>query len=290
MITYNPKTWFQFIFTFHKNDSFRTLLPSLIALIAITSVLVFIEVNYFNIQIKNITFFHQVIGFILSMLLVFRINTAYDRWWEGRKAWGSLLNNSRSLSIKIDAFLPKEMKKERKLLLLLISNYPFVLKEHLRDNFIAEEIQFNNSFTQEELAKAIHKPNYVANRITDELSKLQKNGELQIEHLLLLNEELRSFTDVSGICERIKSTPIPYSYSLYLKRIIFLYVITMPVVFAIDFKYWAILFVALIFYSFATLELISEEIEDPFGKDDNDLPTDDIAAKIKLNVEEILLS
>ena len=64
----------------------------------------------------------------------------------------------------------------------------------------------------------------------------------------------------------------------------------MPVVFAIDFKYWAILFVALIFYSFATLELISEEIEDPFGKDDNDLPTDDIAAKIKLNVEEILLS
>jgi len=120
MITYNPKTWFQFIFTFHKNDSFRTLLPSLIALVVITSILVFVEVNYFDIQIKNITFFHQVIGFILSMLLVFRINTAYDRWWEGRKAWGALLNNSRNLCIKIDTFLPKEMIEERKLLLLLI--------------------------------------------------------------------------------------------------------------------------------------------------------------------------
>lgn len=290
MITYNPKTWFQFIFTFHKNDSFRTLLPSLIALVAITSILVFVEVNYFNIQIKNITFFHQVIGFILSMLLVFRINTAYDRWWEGRKAWGALLNNSRNLSIKIGTFLPKEMKEEKQLLSLLISNYPFVLKEHLRDNFVADELQFSSLFTQDELAKVSHKPNYIAKRINQELTRLQKSGVMETEHLLLLNEELRSFTDVSGICERIKSTPIPYSYSLYLKRIIFLYVITMPVVFAIDFKYWAILFVALIFYSFATLELISEEIEDPFGKDDNDLPTDEIAAKIKLNVEEILLS
>lgn len=290
MITYNPKTWFQFIFTFHKNDSFRTLLPSLIALIVITSILVFVEVNYFDIQIKNITFFHQVIGFILSMLLVFRINTAYDRWWEGRKAWGALLNNSRNLCIKINTFLPKQMVEEKKSLFSLISNYSFVLKEHLRDNFIPEELQFNSSFTQKDLENAAHKPNYIAKRINEELHKLQKDGTLKIEHMLLLNEELRSFTDVSGICERIKSTPIPYSYSLYLKRIIFLYVITMPVVFAIDFKYWAILFVALIFYSFATLELISEEIEDPFGKDDNDLPTDEIAAKIKVNVEEILLS
>lgn len=290
MITYNPKTWFQFIFTFHKNDSFRTLLPSLIALIVITSILVFVEVNYFDIQIKNITFFHQVIGFILSMLLVFRINTAYDRWWEGRKAWGALLNNSRNLCIKINTFLPKQMMEEKKSLFSLISNYPFVLKEHLRDNFIPEELQFNSSFTQKDLENAAHKPNYTAKRINEELYRLQKDGTLKIEHMLLLNEELRSFTDVSGICERIKSTPIPYSYSLYLKRIIFLYVITMPVVFAIDFKYWAILFVALIFYSFATLELISEEIEDPFGKDDNDLPTDEIAAKIKVNVEEILLS
>lgn len=290
MITYNPKTWFQFIFSFHKNDSFRTLLPALIALTVLTAGLVFVEVKYFDIQIKNITFFHQVIGFILSMLLVFRINTAYDRWWEGRKAWGSLLNNTRNLSIKIDTFLPNDMKEERKEFALLFSNYAIVLKEHLRDDYKPSDLQFNTLLTREDLERASHKPNYIAKLILRKINDLNIKGVIKSEQLLLLNEEFRSFTDVVGICERIRSTPIPYSYSLYLKRIIFLYVITMPFVFAIDFKYWAVLFVALIFYSFATLELISEEIEDPFGKDDNDLPTDEIAAKIKVNIEEILLS
>lgn len=288
MITYNPKTWFHFIFSFHKNDSFRTLLPALIALTVLTAGLVFVEVNYFNIQIKNITFFHQVIGFILSMLLVFRINTAYDRWWEGRKAWGSLLNSSRNLSIKIDTFLPNDMKDERRDFATLLSNYPFVLKEHLRDKYIPTDLQFNSQLVKDELDKVNHKPNYITKLLLRKINDLNIKGAIKSEQLLMLNEELKSFTDVVGVCERIRSTPIPYSYSLYLKRIIFLYVITMPFVFAIDFKYWAVLFVALIFYSFATLELISEEIEDPFGNDDNDLPTDEIAAKIKVNVEEIL--
>ena len=85
-----------------------------------------------------------------------------------------------------------------------------------------------------------------------------------------------------------KNRVFPYSYSLYLKRIIFIYVITMPFAFSIDFKYLAIAIVALIFYTFASLELVSEEIEDPFGDDPNDLPTDELAVKIKASAAEIL--
>ena len=288
MITYDPKTWFKFIFKFHKSDSFRSLIPALISLILITSALVYIEVNYLKVQVKNITFFHQVIGFVLSMLLVFRINTAYDRWWEGRKMWGELLNLSRTLASQINTFLPQTDLEIRKKYSVLISNFPFCLKEHLRDNKSTEEIEYFNGFSKEEFLNQHHKPLLIINKLLQETNTLHFNKQFTSEQFLLLNNQLNRYTEITGACERIKSTPIPYSYSLYLKRIIFIYVVTMPFVFAIDFKYWAVLFVALIFYSFASLELLSEEIEDPFGTDANDLPTDEISFKIKQNVNTVL--
>lgn len=288
MITYEPKTWFKFIFRFHKSDAFRTLLPSMIGLCLITLVFVYLDIKYLKFEIKNSTFFHQVIGFVLSMLLVFRINTAYDRWWEGRKMWGALVNVSRNLTMKIHAFIPEEKKKEKEELVKLIGNFAFSLKEHLRDNYKPNEMDFFPGFDGEALEKSTHRPNYIATEIYKYIHKFLKEGMLTPEQLIVLNEELKSFTDITGACERIKSTPIPYSYSLYLKRIIFLYVVSMPFAFAIDFGYLAVGIVALIFYTFASLELLSEEIEDPFGDDENDLPTDDISTKIKSGIREIL--
>lgn len=289
MITYDPKTWFKFIFKFHKSDSFRALIPALIALIIITSTLVFIEVNYLKVQVKNITFFHQVIGFVLSMLLVFRINTAYDRWWEGRKMWGELLNLSRNLSSQLNAFLPENEKETRKKYGILIGNFAFSLKEHLRENKTIDGIEFYADFSKEDYVAQPHQPLFIINKLLSYTNELQRKNQLSSEQFLLVNNQINRYAEITGACERIKSTPIPYSYSLYLKRIIFVYVITMPFVFAIDFKYWAVLFVALIFYSFASLELLSEEIEDPFGTDANDLPTDEISVKIKHNSNMVLV-
>jgi putative membrane protein len=288
MITYDPKTWFKFIFRFHRSDSFRKLLPSMLALCALTAIFVYLDIEYLKFEIKNSTFFHQIIGFVLSMLLVFRINTAYDRWWEGRKQWGALVNSSRNLCLKISAFVPEEFDKEKKAIGKLVSNYAISLKEHLRNSYKPEELEFFAGFEKEKMDKAGHKPNYIAGELFRRVNNLCERSALRPEHLLVLNEELRSCTDIMGACERIRNTPIPYSYSLYLKRIIFLYVITMPFAFAIDFKYVAVVIVALVFYSFASLELLSEEIEDPFGDDPNDLPTDEIAQKIKAGATEIL--
>ncbi|MDP2386819.1 MAG: bestrophin family ion channel [Bacteroidota bacterium] len=288
MITYEPKTWFKFIFKFHKSDAFRTLFPSMLALCAVTAVFVYLDINYLKFELKNSTFFHQVIGFVLSMLLVFRINTAYDRWWEGRKQWGSLVNNSRNLALKINSLVSDEYREEKKQLGILISNYALSLKEHLRDSYRPDELEFFTKFEQGKLDKASHKPNFVANEIFKRLYDLHNRSIINSDHLIVINEELRSLTEVTGACERIKNTPIPYSYSLYLKRIIFTYVVTMPFAFAIDFGYLAVAVVALIFYTFASLELVSEEIEDPFGLDPNDLPTDEISGKIKESVHEIL--
>ena len=116
MISYNTKDWFTFIFKFHKADTFRQLFPLLITISIYSGIIVWLETYYWQLSessyLKNIPIMHGLLGFVISMLLVFRTNTAYDRWWEGRKLWGSLVNNSRNLAIKLTAMLPADETKQ----------------------------------------------------------------------------------------------------------------------------------------------------------------------------------
>src|ERR1044071_9180268 len=111
MINYNPKHWFSFIFRFHKADTIRTLSPAIVLICLYAWGAVYVEREFLHLPdnsfVKNIPTMHNLLGFAISMLLVFRTNTAYDRWWEGRKLWGSLVNNSRNLSMKLSSFLPE---------------------------------------------------------------------------------------------------------------------------------------------------------------------------------------
>jgi len=106
--------------------------------------------------------------------------------------------------------------------------------------------------------------------------------------LLFINPELQLFTDIWGACERIKNTPIPFSYSVFIKKFIFFYTITLPFGDVFSLGYYVIPVVAFVFYVLASLELIAEEIEDPFGGDENDIPTEKIAHNIHTHVWEIL--
>ncbi|MDO9001698.1 MAG: bestrophin family protein [Bacteroidota bacterium] len=291
MVTYNPKDWLKLILRFHKSDTFVILLPAILLLGAITGVISYIEQNHFHEFLPaNLTIFHQISGFIISLVLVFRINSAYDRWWEGRKLWGSLLNNARNLSIKLNALIPNNDIEKRTQIQSLIRNYAFAVKDYLRGNTGYNEIEFSNELKKENFDIANHKPNYIAKQLTSYIINICKNNPQTPNDYLIVSENLNDFTDICGACERIKNTPIPYSYSIFIKKIVFIYIITMPISFGLTTGYWSIPIVMIMFYAFASLELISEEIEDPFGTDDNDLPTDEIAEKINVNTKEILLS
>jgi Bestrophin, RFP-TM, chloride channel len=93
MISYNPKDWFTFIFKFHKADTFRKLLPLIIGICIYSGIVAWVEIYFWKLsessQVKNIPLMHGLLGFAISMLLVFITNTAYDRWWEGRKLWAA---------------------------------------------------------------------------------------------------------------------------------------------------------------------------------------------------------
>lgn len=286
MVTYNPKDWFKLILQFHKSDTFRILFFSLISIGIYASVIVYVEEHYFHLTIKNSTVMHSILGFVLSMLLVFRTNTAYDRWWEGRKIWGSILNNARNLSLKLSAILVHE--KDRLELNHLIRNYVFSLKNHLRNKYVQTEFIPTDNMDLSVFEEAQHKPNVIAKSLYKKIYNLYQNKDLASEHLYVLNEELKSFTDNCGACERIKNTPIPYSYNIFLKKMIFLYIMSLPIFFGSEFGYTTVPITIIVLYVFASIELIAEEIEDPFGEDENDLPLDDICNRIKTNLNEIL--
>jgi len=289
MIKYNPKNWFGLIFKFHKSDTFRKMFWVLLAVAAYTWLVVFVELRYREwFSFKSTTAIHSLLGFVIGLLLVFRTNTAYDRWWEGRKKWGALVNNSRNFAMKINAVLPDEDTKLRNFFATMISNYVFAFKEHLRDGVKFEELELKDKVDESLIKNAQHVPNAIANEMYVKLHLIYKKGIISGDQLIILDKELKSFTDILGACERIKNTPIPFSYSLFLKKFIFLYTMTMPLGMVFDFNYWTIPVVVMILYVFGSLELLAEEIEDPFGTDTNDLPLDELSHKIKINVKEIM--
>ena len=288
MIRYNPKEWFTFIFRLHKSDTFRQLTPMMLSISAYVGIVAFLEIQVFqlgeNSHLKNITVMHGMLGFVISLLLVFRTNTAYDRWWEGRRLLGSLVNNSRNFAMKLNALLPENDLENRQFYKLNIVEYAFALKRHLRGHQHNSEVFVSVHTVQE----GIHKPNFIANLMFKNINELYKNNTITGEQLLFLNNEISSFTDICGACERIRSTPIPYSYSVFIKKFIFFFVMTLPFGYVFTLGYLTIPVVVFVFYVLASLELIAEEIENPFGTDANDLPVTQICKNIQKHVSELI--
>ncbi|WP_396164140.1 bestrophin family protein [Flavobacterium sp.] len=287
MIQYNPKDWITFIFRFHKSDTFRKLIPMMIFIGFYSGGVAYLELEYWNLsensRVKNLTIMHTTVGFVLSLLLAYRTNTAYDRWWEGRKLWGGLVNNSRNLALKLSAFLKDE--NDRHYFSKVIPAYASVLSKHLRNEEVGQMLFEGLDLT---IDQHKHRPNQVAKMLFQKANDLYVSGKISGNQFYIINAELQSFTEICGACERIKNTPIPYSYSSFIKKFIFFFVMTLPFGFVFNLGYYVIPVVIFIFYVLASLELIAEEIEDPFGSDANDLPMTKIAANIKKHVEELL--
>src|SRR5688572_27005681 len=292
MISYNPKDWFTYIFRIHKADTVSKLAPLILGICIYSALIAFFELEFWRLSdsnyIRNVPVMHTLLGFAISMLLVFRTNTAYDRWWEGRRQWGSLVNNSRNMAIKLNSMLSHEDDKNRSFFVQLIPRFALELKNHLQKEetrFILDERPHPEipNFDRNK-----HIPNQVAGLMMSRLNLLYKQQKISGDQLILLNTEIISFLDICGACERIKNTPIPYSYSAFIKKFIFIYVITLPLGYVFNLGYLIVPVVLFVFYVLASLELIAEEIEDPFGKDANDLPMQRMAETIEKNIKEIL--
>lgn len=291
MEIYNPKEWIKAVLYAHKSDTVRKLWPYLVFAALFSWGVAYLELEYLKISekswVKNITVVHSLLGFALSLLLVFRTNTAYDRWWEGRKQWGTLVNASRNLAIKLDAMLPDKDHIQRDFFRRLIPAYAQSLAAYLRSDYTTFMLD-ENEHPELELEKGKHWPNQVSSLLFRGVHDLRKEKIISDADYRMLDMETRTFTEVCGACERIKNTPLPQSYTSFLKKFIVIYCLSLPTGFVFSIGYFVAVAVPFVFYVLASLELIAESIEDPFGTDSEDLPLERISANIKKHVEEII--
>lgn len=207
MVNYNPKEWSFFIFKMHKADTVRKLLPMLIYMTIYSIITIYLLKHFLPEHLigydKNLTIMHSLLGFVISMLLVFRTNTAYDRWWEGRKVWGSLINTSRNLLIKNQTLI--NTKETQQSLNQQILDFADALKDHLRKH--RKDAKSNE-----------HQPLRITHAMYKTVTEKRRNGLLSETEFLAFNNDLQLLMDYTGICERIRNTPIPFMYSMFIKN------------------------------------------------------------------------
>src|SRR5688572_23123105 len=166
MISYNPKDWARFLFNFHREDTIRKLFLLMVFIAVYSYGVAWLETEYWNLSantaLKNVSILHTLLGFAISMLLVFRTNTAYDRWWEGRRQWGNLVNNSRNLSIKLNAILSGDDKENRRFFMQLIPRFAVELMYHLQAEKTRLQLDENPHPEIPDFNTSKHIPNQVA--------------------------------------------------------------------------------------------------------------------------------
>lgn len=265
-----------------------TLLMRRVALAGAYTAVVYALCEYVLVQEINIgASVYTFVGVVLSILLAFRTNTAYDRWYEGRKQWDVLTNHSRDLSIQLNNIIPVDDVETKRYFAKSMSNFAIGMSEHLREGVKIDQLIYLDEDEKYDLRQSQHPLNLILNRMYGKIITLRKAGIVDGEDYLNLKLIYTTFSDVLGACERIKKTPIPFSYSTFLKVFVISYTVGLPFVLMSDFDWWSVPLVMIIFFSLGGIEMMAEEIEDPFELNCNDLPTGSIANNIKNNVHEI---
>ncbi len=249
----------------------------------------------------------SLVGFALSIFLGFRNNTGYDRFWEGRKLWGALVNVARSLTRQLltlvgprmldaagDHRLAADAKREelgqirRELVYALIA-YVHAFRHHLREeDRLAELDGLVPADLRASLVAELNRPVAILQWLGERLRGLYDRGWIHPMQLPVLEASLTELTSIQGACERIKSTPIPASYTVLIHRIVALYCVGLP--FGIVSSVGALtpVVVAIVAYAFYGLDAVGSEIENPFGYDPNDLPLTTLSRMIEVNLRQRL--
>ncbi len=238
-------------------------------------------------------------GVALSIFLGFRNNAAYERWWEGRKLWGALVNTSRTFARQALTLIapPHDATPEVKAEVLEFERdlvhraiaFVHTTRHALRDEDLGQDVQrLLPADEVEALRKESNKPSAVSFAIAMRIKGAFDRGFIHPMHLPTLEATLVAFTDIHGGCERIKSTPIPFSYTTLIHRIVAVYCYCLPFGLVTEIGVLTPIASLVVSYAFFGLDIVGDEIEQPFGYDANDLPLSSISRMIEINLRQRL--
>jgi putative membrane protein len=273
------------------------ILPSLLATTLIAVGVTLSHGDLFAIKITLTTIPFTLIGLPIAIFLGFRNTAAYDRFWEGRKLWGEVLLRSRALSRQCRSLLTGAVPATADLglsdvrvrMVMRTIAYAHALRQLLRDESDVEV--FQTLLVESELVgigQVGNKPDYLMQRMGDDLALCLQEGRLDPCLAASIDATLSAISGAGASCERIRSTPIPFSYTLLLHRTAYLYCFLLPFGLVDSIGFMTPFVVAIVAYTFFGLDALGDEIEEPFGTDANDLPLDAICRTLEINLRESL--
>lgn len=270
------------------------ILPALIVNILIAIAVTLTHGLLFQHKITLTAIPFTLIGLPLAIFLGFRNNASYDRYWEGRKLWGEIVHRSRSFARQCCSLIegPPPLARlglddVRVRMIFRCIAYTHALKSHLRETALPEHIRaFLPEAEWRQLSGTSNKANLLMNRMGDDLRLCLDERRIDPRLAANIDESLNALTAAAAACERIKGTPIPFSFTLLLHRTAYLYCFLLPFGLVDIIGFMTPVVVAIVAYTFFGLDALGDEIEEPFGTEANDLPLDAICRTIEINLRE----
>jgi putative membrane protein len=283
MIHYDPHNWHSHLLDI-RGSMLREIFARVMLCVLFSAVVTVIHKWLWPFDVSLAA--HTIVGLALGLLLVFRTNSSYDRFWEGRKMWGGIVNETRNLTRGAAVFVKDDPVRVGAVVDWTVA-FAYASMYSLRDGRGLGPVAAR--LPQSEIIhvlEAKHVPLAVAVRISDELRAARDGGVISDYVMMTLDQNVQLLVDYLGACERIRRTPLPFAYMVHLRRALIMYCYTLP--FALVSSYGWLTIVATLFvtYTFFGVEEIGVEIEDPFGSDSNDLPLEDFCHTIERNLQE----
>jgi ion channel-forming bestrophin family protein len=242
----------------------------------------------------------SLIGLALAIFIGFRNSASYDRYWEGRKLWGELIIMSRTLTRQLLTFVssenevspnwpPFEQGDPRSRMVYRLMAFAHALRHHLRDS---EPLQGLREYLSEDeaaqLATAHSKPLFLLQRMAFDLRCLIEKRQVRDYYAARIDAGVTALTTVLTGCERIKNTPIPFTYNLLLHRTAYLYCFLLPFGLVDSIGFMTPFVVGIVSFTFFGLDALGDEIEEPFGVLPNDLALSSMCRTIERDLRAAL--
>jgi len=286
-----PQGWFYFAFLrlAHRSPVIARLALSILLVVGYYVLVHFIQTNITNLDFVVPGFMVYVFGYVIALLFYFRLGNSYYRWYDGLKSMTYLRANAESFSMKVRSTLRGDTEEEKFLMAMMINFYRSV-RDKVRGVQDPERLIPQGNLSKDYLKTLDDMPSGINSMIEERINKLYKEGKISRMEFLDLSRNITKNSEYLAVCESLKDTPPPKTYIIHLRGFVLFYAGIIPFGFIHELGVWMMLFLAVFFYFYAGMEIISEEVEDPFGFDQNDLPVNDLTKMAEKRITQIIKS
>jgi ion channel-forming bestrophin family protein len=288
MIVRSKSNWWTLLFVW-RGSMMKQMLPQLLIVAVLSVVAVWTEGSVFKHKVPlNATPF-TLVGVALALFLGFRNSSAYDRWWEGRKLWGALVNTMRTLTrqvLTMTGDAPEDANAKRAFLDLLVA-FTYAMRDQLRGDTSARSAELLPLALAAEVDRARYKPFIILRAMGEWVAERQREGAFGEITMTAIDRNLVELSNILGGCERIAATPVPFGYSVMIHRVVYFYCALLPFGLVDSIEWMTPAVTMVMAYSFIALDSLASELEMPFNRDENGLALDAIAMNIELSIREM---